>query len=214
VVRRLPVYLVLDTSSSMLGEPIKAVKTGLETLLSALRQDPFALETVYLSVITFDTDARQVVPLTEVANFRSPEIRANGTTALGAALKLLSESIAREVRKGTAEQHGDWKPLVFLMTDGAPTDDWKRQKETIAKTPIATLVACAAGPGAQTDVLRALTEAVVTLDTADASTIKTFFKWVSASVTVSSQKVDLTKKDVGGLGDLPPPPPSINVAGV
>ena len=214
MVRRLPVYLVLDTSSSMLGEPIEAVKTGLETLLSALRQDPFALETVHLSVITFDSNARQVVPLTEVANFRPPDIQANGVTALGAAIKVLSECIGREVRKGTTEQRGDWKPLVFLMTDGAPTDDWQSQKATLASTPIATLVACAAGPGAQTDVLRSLTEAVVTLDTADSSTIKAFFKWVSASVTVSSQKVDLTKKDVGGLGDLPPPPPSINVAGV
>lgn len=212
--RRLPVYLVLDTSSSMTGEPIEAVKTGIDTLLSALRQDPHALETVYLSVITFDSEARQVVPLTEVAAFAKPEIRARGTTALGAALRLLAEAIGREVRQGSAEQRGDWKPLVFLMTDGGPTDDWKQGQAVLAKAPIATLVACAAGPAARRDVLTALTEAVVTLDTADTSTIKAFFQWVSASVAMSSQKVDLTKRDVGGLGDFPPPPPTINVAGV
>jgi uncharacterized protein YegL len=198
----------------MIGEPIEAVKTGLQTLLSALRQDPYALETVHLAVITFDSIAKQVVPLTEVAAFKVPDIQASGTTALGSALVLLSEAIEREVATATGEQRGDWKPLVFLMTDGAPTDDWKRGRDAIAKTKIATLVACAAGPGARTDVLKALTEAVVSLDTADASTIKAFFQWVSASVSMSSQKVDLTKKDVGGLGDLPPPPPEINVAGV
>lgn len=52
--RRLPVYLLLDTSASMIGEPIEAVKTGLQTLLSVLRQDSYALETVHLSLITFD----------------------------------------------------------------------------------------------------------------------------------------------------------------
>lgn len=212
--RRLPVYLVLDTSGSMLGEGIEAMKTGLDTLLSALRQDPHALETVHLSVITFDTTAEQLVPLTEVATFRAPELKAKGTTSLGAALTLLSTVIEREVRKGTPQQRGDWKPLVFLMTDGGPTDAWEKGRDALAKTPLSTLVACAAGPGARLDVLRALTDAVVTLDTADASTIKAFFQWVSASVAMSSQKVDLTKREVGGLGDLPPPPPSINVAGL
>ena len=43
--RRLPVYLLLDTSGSMMGEPIAAVETGVQTLVSALRQDPYALET-------------------------------------------------------------------------------------------------------------------------------------------------------------------------
>ena len=212
--RRLPVYLVIDTSGSMLGEPIEAVKTGLQTLVSALRQDPQALETAHLSVITFDTNATQAAPLAELADFKVPEIRASGTTALGSALVLLADAIDREVIKGSKSQRGDWKPLVFLMTDGAPTDDWKHGKEALAKVKVSTLIACAAGPNAQTDVLRELTESVVTLDTADSSTIKAFFKWVSASVSMSSQKVDLTKQDVAGLGELPPPPPEINVAGV
>ena len=50
--RRLPVYLLIDTSGSMHGEAIEAVRNGLQVLVSALRQDPYALETAYLSVIT------------------------------------------------------------------------------------------------------------------------------------------------------------------
>jgi uncharacterized protein YegL len=52
--RRLPVYLLLDTSGSMRGEPIQSVNVGLHAMLQALRQDPYALESVHLSVITFD----------------------------------------------------------------------------------------------------------------------------------------------------------------
>ena len=63
--RRLPVYLLLDCSGSMTGEPIEAVKQGMKALLMELRSDPQALETAYLSVITFASNAVQVCPLTE-----------------------------------------------------------------------------------------------------------------------------------------------------
>ncbi|MBQ3447385.1 MAG: VWA domain-containing protein, partial [Synergistaceae bacterium] len=73
-VRRLPVYLLLDCSGSMMGAPIEAVKQGITTLLSELKGDPQALETAYLSVITFESTARQVVPLTELIQFQAPSI--------------------------------------------------------------------------------------------------------------------------------------------
>jgi len=209
--RRLPVYLLLDVSGSMSGEPIEAVKTGVQTLVSTLRQDPYALETAFLSVITFDTNAKQVAPLTELATFQTPSISASGTTALGEALGLLADRVEAEVAKTTAEVKGDWKPLIFIMTDGVPTDDWKKGLEKLKKVRTGIIVACAAGQGADTSVLKQITEVVVQLDTADSSTIKAFFKWVSASVSTGSQKVDQGQKEVTGLGDLPPPPPEVNV---
>ncbi|MBK8320838.1 MAG: VWA domain-containing protein [Betaproteobacteria bacterium] len=209
--RRLPVYLLLDTSGSMSGEPIEAVKNGVQILVSTLRQDPYALETAYLSVITFDSTAKQVVPLTELANFQTPNISASGTTALGDGLGLLADSIEKEVGKTTAEIKGDWKPLIFIMTDGTPTDDWAKGLAKLRKVRTGVIVACAAGQGADTSILKQITEVVVALDTADSNTIKAFFKWVSASVSTGSQKVDQGQKEVTGLGDLPPPPPEVNV---
>jgi uncharacterized protein YegL len=63
--RRLPVYLLLDTSGSMTGEPIEAVKNGVQVMISSLRQNPQAIETAFISIITFDSVAKQVVPLTD-----------------------------------------------------------------------------------------------------------------------------------------------------
>jgi len=209
--RRLPVYLLLDTSGSMQGEGIEAVKAGMQTLVSSLRQDPQALETAYLSVITFDSAAKQVAPLTELAMFQAPAVSAGGVTALGDGLALLADCISKEVAKTTADTKGDWKPIVFLMTDGVPTDNWHKGLDRLKQVKTSVIVACAAGPSADTTRLKRITEAVVRLDTADASAIQAFFKWVSASVSVGSQRIDQGQKEVGGLGDLPPPPAEVNV---
>ncbi|CAK9885526.1 MAG: hypothetical protein XXXJIFNMEKO3_01926 [Candidatus Erwinia impunctatus] len=209
--RRLPVYLLLDTSGSMHGEPIEAVKNGVQTLLTTLKQDSYTLETAWLSVITFNASAEQTVPLTDLLSFSVPQLQAGRTTSLGAALSLVSSCIEKEVRKNTADTKGDWRPLVFLMTDGAPTDDWQKglAKFKAAKTGI--VVACATGEHADSHVLKAITESVLHLATTDSSSIKAFFKWVSASISVGSQKVESGKKEVIGLDDLPPPPPEVNV---
>ena len=209
--RRLPVYLLLDTSGSMSGEPIEAVKNGVQIMISSLRQNPQAIETAFLSVITFDSTAQQIIPLTDLASFQMVDIRATGVTALGEALKLVSSKIESEVQKTTMEQKGDWKPLVFIMTDGIPTDDWQSGLNEFKKSKIAFTVACAAGSGADTNILKQITENVVSLDTADSASIGKFFQWVTASIGVSSTKVEDSGKEVTGLNELPPPPSELNI---
>jgi uncharacterized protein YegL len=124
----------------------------------------------------------------------------------------LAERSDVEVTKTTAETKGDWKPMVFLMTDGGPTDDWQAGLAEFRKRKFGVVVACAAGPGANTEVLKQITEGVVTLDTADTASLRAFFKWVSASISTGSQKVEGNGKEVGGLNELPPPPPELNIA--
>ena len=209
--RRLPVYLVLDTSGSMYGEPIEAVKNGVQTLISTLRSDPYALETAFISIITFNTNAQQVTSLTELASFQQPTIDAGGCTALGGSLELLAQKIDAEVTKTTAEQKGDWKPLVFLMTDGEPTDDITHGLAEFRKRKTGMVVACAAGTGANTNTLKQITENVVSLDTADSATIKAFFKWVSASISTSSINLEKGEGETSDMSELPPPPPEVNI---
>jgi uncharacterized protein YegL len=209
--RRLPVYLLLDTSGSMMGEPIEAVKNGIQVMISSLRQNPQAIETAYVSIITFDSTAQQIIPLTDLASFQMIDIKASGTTALGEALKLVSNKIDNEVAKTTMEQKGDWKPLVFIMTDGIPTDNWQQGLAEFKTKKTAFTVACAAGHGADTNVLKQITENVVSLDNADSASIGKFFQWVTASIGVSSTKVEDSGKDVQGLSELPPPPSELNI---
>ena len=98
-----------------------------------------------------------------------------------------------------------------MMTDGTPTDDLAAGLAAIRSKKFGMIIACAAGANANVDSLRQITESIVSLDTADSSTISAFFKWVSASISTGSQKVEASGKEVAGLQELPPPPPEINI---
>ena len=208
--RRLPVYLLLDTSGSMSGEPIEQVRQGVRQLLLDLRSDPQALETAYLSVISFDSSAQQLVPLTELVMFNEPTLQAGGSTSLGEALKLLEQCLDNEVRKSTPTQKGDWKPLIFLMTDGQPTDNWEMYADRIKQKRPGNIIACAAGPSAEAEPLKRITEVVVRLHDLQPESLRAFFKWVSSSIKTTSQSVAQVTGDAAPV-NLPPPPPAIQI---
>ncbi|HYY94150.1 MAG TPA: VWA domain-containing protein [Pyrinomonadaceae bacterium] len=207
--RRLPVYLVLDCSGSMAGEPIEAVRAGVKALLADLRGDPQAVETAYLSVITFSSSAQQVCPLTELLAFQEPNLDASGSTAFGEALTLLEQRVDAEVRKTTQQQKGDWKPLVFLMTDGQPTDSWEAAADRIKQKRVGNIIACAAGAGADEQLLKRVTETVVVLNSLQPDALKAFFKWVTQSIKTTSYNLDQVVADAPVT--LPPPPPQIQI---
>ena len=208
--RRLPVYVLIDTSGSMKGEPIQSVNVGLQTFISSLRSDPYALETVYVAVYSYDKEVNIVLPLTEITEVYLPEIRTpeSGPTFMGKALEVLMEQVKKEVRLNTESSKGDWRPILFLITDGKPSDlQLYRQMITEVKTfKFSTIIGCAAGPYANSEYLKELTKDVVSLENMDEGTFQQFFKWVSASISASSQSVG-----VQDSFQLPPPPREINL---
>jgi uncharacterized protein YegL len=208
-VRRLPVYLLLDCSTSMTGQPIEQVRQGFRALLDDLSTEPMAIETVYLSVITFNNTAQQLMPLTELMQFKEPHIQAGGTTALGAALRLLKNCLETEVRKNTETEKGDWKPLVFLMTDGMPTDAWENAADEIKPAKIANLIAFAAGSSANVDNLKRITDIVLKSDELSPGALKAFFQWMSQSILRTGKSVQIMAQGIPV--DLPPPPPQIQI---
>lgn len=203
--RRLPVYFLLDTSGSMNGEPIQALNNALSGMVNTLRTDAQALDSLWISLITFDREINEVAPLTELVHFQLPEITCpqSGPTNTGKALEMLEIKVKQDVKKGTSDQKGDWRPLMFLFTDGKPSDIqlYREMIPKIKALNFGVIVGCAAGHAAKDEMLKELTDTVVRLDTADSSTLKQFFKWVSDTIEQGNKSMG-TAENV----ELPPAP--------
>lgn len=208
--RRLPVFLLLDTSGSMQGEPISSVNVGLQSLTATLRQDPHALDSVYISIVTFDIDVKEIIPLTALEYIQVPIITtpSSGATMLGAGLEFIYDKVNLEVRKTTSDSKGDWRPLLFVMTDGKPSDTlaFRQIIPKIKAANFGTIVACAAGPKSDANVLHELTDNVVHMDTMDSSTFSKFFQWVSTTINQGSMSMGAANSVT-----LPPPPPEVQI---
>lgn len=185
-VRRLPVYMLIDCSSSMNGDAIEAVYQGFRNLTSKLSNDPNTCDIVWFSIIAYDSVPRQLFPLSPIGNYRGISLDIGGSSNLGRALRFLSDCIAKEVRKQTKERKGDWKPLVFLMSDGKPSDDWESVKKDIATNM--NLVACAVGADADIASMKKLTEMVVMLKDMTQETFDQFIDFLSSTMTTASQR--------------------------
>ncbi len=208
--RRLPVYFLLDTSGSMKGEPIEALNNALEGMISTLRSDAQALDSLWISILTFDREVNDLVALTELAAFQLPKITCpeSGPTHTGKALELLYQKVTVEVKKGTPTQKGDWRPLLFIFTDGKPSDIqlYRQMIPKIKSLNFGVIVGCTAGGSSDDTILKELTDTVVHLDSTDSSTLKQFFKWVSDTIEAGNKS-----QGTGESVSLPSPPQEIHL---
>ena len=190
--RRLPIYFLIDVSESMVGEPIRQVEEGLSTIIQTLKTNPYAVETVHVSIIAFAGQPKTLVPLQELVTFYPPKFPIGSGTSLSHALGHLMMELRRNVKKNTTTRKGDWKPIVFLFTDGVPTDDttavFAEWKEKWARA--ANLVAISFGDEADMRLLGELTRNVLHFKNTGPEAYASFFKWISDSISTSSESVD------------------------
>jgi uncharacterized protein YegL/DNA-directed RNA polymerase subunit RPC12/RpoP len=190
MLRKLPVYLLLDTSESMVGKPISQLRDGVEFMLKELKRNPYALETAWLSIITFSDKAVMASPLTELKDLKLPNLSVRPGTSLGAALKMAKDSIDKDVTRNSPSQKGDFKPLIFILTDGEPTDEWRKPLVYLTDiNPVPLIICVGCGDDVDFDVLTTISASSIRISDLNTDALAKFFVWLSSSIGAHSQAV-------------------------
>src|SRR5262249_22650837 len=119
---RCPCILLLDTSYSMSGAKIAELNNGLQAFAEELRSDAMAAKRVEVAIITFGPVQTAQHFVTADA-FQAPSLVAGNDTPMGAAIQNAVVLVAERKAVYRSNGIGYYRPWLFLITDGAPTDD-------------------------------------------------------------------------------------------
>lgn len=188
---RCPVILLCDTSGSMQGEPINALNEGLAAFQKDVYRDEIASLRVEVALVTFGP-VKLAQDFVTIDNFAPPRLKADDVTPMGEAIEYALDLL--EKRKETYKNNGIqyYRPWVFLITDGAPTDSWQnaayRVREAEAQRRL--LFFAVGVQGADINTLRQIAppeRPPVLLNGLD---FRSMFQWLSTSMKrVSSSQV-------------------------
>jgi uncharacterized protein YegL len=142
----LHVWLLLDTSASMTGAPLEALKQAMHLLCGTFISR--SKQPVKVGVISYESAAQEITPLGDVQGFEMPKLEAGGASNLGKAFRLVSEKLSEADSS-----------LIYIFTDGEPTDDWDVIITTLKKK-VKKFFVVACGPNANSATLEAKVDRV------------------------------------------------------
>ncbi len=185
---RAPCLLLVDTSWSMRGKPIEELNAGLQDFKLDIFEDHLARERVEVGIITFGERAELVRDIETADSFEPPLLEASGRTPLGAALELGLATL-RERKDRYKDNHVNYfRPWMFIITDGEPTDAWEEAAEHVvaAEKAGSVIVFAVAVEGANVEVLKAICHNNSPL-ALQGLKFREFFQWLSQSTRQGSQ---------------------------
>lgn len=200
--RTMVLFFVIDTSGSMSGSKIGTVNSAIEEIVPELKDisESNADAQIKIATLTFSTGAHWMENAPVAAeNFRWNYLDAGGVTDLGEACNQLNEKLSRTAYMSDAT--GSFAPAIFLMSDGAPTDNYQHGLDKLKKNnwfKKAIKVAVAIGEDANQNVLADFTgntEAVITAHTPEA-----LKKWIQF-VSVRASEIG-SKSSNAGIGEI------------
>ena len=203
---RCPCVLLVDVSTSMYGDPITKLNEGLAQFKEELKKDQLASLRVEVAIITFGSTAEVAQDFITADQFEAPTLVANGTTMMSAGVNLALDKI--EERKQMYRDNGIdyYRPWLFLLTDGAPTEEQEVVNAAFSKLKQADsekrVAAFSVGvEGADMDILTEISPRRPLM--LKGMEFKSMFVWLSQSMSrVSGSRTDdEITLDTDGLKD-------------
>jgi len=195
---RCPCLLLLDVSGSMRGHPIAELNAGLSTFKDELAADTLAMKRVEVGIVTFGP-VQIALPFQTASSFYPPVLTVQGDTPMGAAIKEGLALVRQRKDEYRANGISYYRPWVFLITDGGPTDEWQsaaaavREGESSKSFAFFTIGV----QGANMDILQQIS--VREPLRLDGLRFRDLFSWLSTSLRSVSRSTPGT--------EVPLPPP-------
>src|SRR6266478_4946299 len=129
---RCPCILLLDTSGSINGAPLQALNQGLRAFQIDIRQDALASRRVEVAIVTFGNGGVQTIQDFVLAGeFQAPTLTAGGVTPLGEAINRGLDMLRDRKAQYRANGIAYYRPWIFMVTDGEPTDEWQTAAQRV-----------------------------------------------------------------------------------
>jgi uncharacterized protein YegL len=189
---RCPCILLLDVSGSMNGRPLDELNAGLITFKDELAADTLAMKRVEVAIVTFGP-VNVEAPFTSASTFYPPTLQSQGATPMGAAILQALTMVDERKQDYRANGISYYRPWVFLITDGAPTDSWQAAAEAVREGETGKKFAFFAigVQGADMDILRQIS--VREPLPLDGLKFRKLFGWLSSSLRSVSRSTPGTE---------------------
>jgi len=190
---RCPCVLLLDVSGSMGGHPLDQLNSGLTAFKDELAADTLAMKRVEVAIITFGP-VKVEVPFTTAATFYPPTLQAQGDTPMGSAILQALNMVRDRKQDYKANGISYYRPWVFLITDGAPTDAWQSAADAVREGEASKQFAffSIGVKGANMEILRQISSGREPLSL-DGLKFRELFSWLSSSLRSVSRSTPGTE---------------------
>lgn len=130
---RVPVLLCLDTSGSMVGDPIRELNLGVQQFLTEMKGDDLTRCSAETAVVAFNDSASCVADFDTADKLLVPEMEAEGMTCMGEGLSLALDLLEKRKAKYKATGVDYYQPILVVMSDGLPNGNRRVWDEAVER---------------------------------------------------------------------------------